>query len=143
VTFVSTVNHAAGKTHIPGAASVFVDTLDFAGYSAERTDSSATTVYEPQSGWYHAGAQTYRITGAHGTVEANTSTLAVRSANVAWDLTTRVGNYASYALARLHSNEPKTETITYEFDPGDQHVTRLTRVSTHSSGWQNASSPSK
>lgn len=127
VTFVVEANGTGATQPVSGTASVFVNSLSVVGYEAGGADSSAGTVYEPESGWYE-GTETYRITGASGNVRADADTHAVRSANVSWELTAPVETFAKYVLVRSLSDEPTTYRITFEFDPGDSDLERPTWV---------------
>ena len=121
VTFVVEENVTDTKQPNSGTASVFVNSLSVVGYERGGSDSSAGTVYEPQSGWYDGG---YRITDASGDVRADADTHAVRSANVSWEMTAPAEPYAKYVLVRSLSDEPTTYRITFEFDAGDPDLDR-------------------
>jgi hypothetical protein len=123
VTFVVEENGTGVTQPVSGSASVFVNSLSLAGYETEGRDSSAVTVYEPQSGWYD-GREAYRITGASGKVRAETDTHVVKSANVTWDVTAPAGTYAEYALVTLLTDEPTTYRITFEIDAADSDLER-------------------
>jgi hypothetical protein len=127
VTFVVEENGTGVTQPVSGTASVFVNSLSVVGYEAEGADSSAETVYEPQSGWYD-GRETYRITNASGTVRTDADTHVVESANVSWEETAPAGTYARYVLVRLLSDEPTAYRITFEFDSGDSDLERPTWV---------------
>lgn len=123
VTFFVEENVTSATQPVSGTASVFVNSLFLAGYEAEPTDSSETTVYEPQSGWYD-GRETYRLTDASGAVHTDADTHEVTSANVSWELTTPAGSYAEYMLVSAATDEPTTYRITYEFDSDDTDLTQ-------------------
>lgn len=127
VTFVVVKNTTGVREPVSGTASVFLNSLFVAGYEALESDSSAVTVYEPQSGWYD-GRRTYRITGASGTVHADADTHVVTSANVSWDVTTPAGTCAEYVLVRVFGDEPTAYNIRFEFNPGKFDLERPTWV---------------
>jgi hypothetical protein len=127
VTFIVEENGTGVTQPVSGTASVFVNSLFVAGYKSEGADSSAGTVYEPQSGWYD-GRDTYRLTDASGDIRADADTYVVKSANVSWDVTTPAGTYAEYALVRSLSDEPTTYRISFEFDSDDIDLEQPTWV---------------
>lgn len=127
-TFVLEQKSTSVTEPVSGTVSVFVNSLFVVGYEKEGSDSSAVTVYEPQSGWYD-GKRTYRITGASGDVSADAETYAVHSANVSWEETEPAGTFAEYELARLTTDDPTSHSITIEFDPGDTKLDRPPWVS--------------
>lgn len=123
VTLFVTKNASGATEPVSGTASVFVSNLGVAGYTTEDSDTSATTVYEPQSGWYD-GSEPYRITEATGTVRVGAETRAVKSANVSWTVTEPAGTYAEYLLVGLTSDEPTTHRTTFDFEPDDHDLER-------------------
>lgn len=127
VTFILKKKGSGGTEPVSGTASVFVNSLYVAGFEPEKTGSSAVTVYEPQSGWYDA-REAYRITNASGTVKADAETRAVTSAEVSWDVTTPAETYAEYVLVRSVSDDPRTYSITFEFNPTEHDLERPTWV---------------
>ncbi|MFC7251569.1 hypothetical protein ACFQJ5_17285 [Halomicroarcula sp. GCM10025324] len=126
-TFIVEENGTGVTQPVSGTASVFVNSLFLAGYEAKRRDSSAVTVYEPQSGWYD-GLETYHITGASGTVRADTDTHVVKSADVTWDVTAPAGTYAEYVLVASLTDEPTSYRISFEFDQSGSDPQRPTWV---------------
>ena len=123
VTFVVEDTTNTATEPVSGTASVFVNSLMVPKYGKARSNSSAVTVYKPRSGWYDERS-TYRITGASGSVYANTDTHVVQSANVSWEVTDPAGTYAEYILTRVFSDDPTTHSIEFEFNPNETALNR-------------------
>ena len=120
-TFFVTTNTTTTTEPISGTASVIVNSLSVVGYEQVGTRSSTVAVYEPRAGWYE-GRETYRITGASGTVYADADTRVVQSANVSWGVTVPAGSYTEYAIVRVMSDDPRIYRITFEYVGGDPQL---------------------
>jgi hypothetical protein len=106
---------------VSGTASVFVNSLGIVGYERAGADSAGLRTFEPRSGWYE-GSRPYRITGATGVVRTTTATMAVRSANVSWDLTEPAGSFAEYALVAVAGDGSTSQSVEFEYTPGSASI---------------------
>ena len=116
VTLITRANTTDLSSSLGGPASVVISSLHVTSYrTATENDTANLRVYEPRNGWYD-GTEPYRITAATGTIRTGADPYAVESATVRWTITTPAGSYAAYALGRLVGTDPRTHTISYEFD---------------------------
>jgi hypothetical protein len=127
VTIVFVQTGHDGSEPVTGSASVFVNSLMIAGYESDRTERDGVRTDEARGGWYE-GSRPYRITGATGTVRVDPETMAVRSANVSWDLTVPAGSLAEYALVSVTSNATTNQWITFDYRPDATSIDRPTWV---------------
>jgi hypothetical protein len=114
VTFVTRRDTTAGPESVAGSASVFVNNLWVAAYEPTATDSSETTTYRPNPGWYESRVP-YRVTAVSGSVHADRETDAVTAANVSLTVT-EAPTYAHYVLAGVVGDGSTRSRTTFDFD---------------------------
>lgn len=118
---VVTVTEAPQSAVYPsGAASVVATELRLAAYERVGSTDGGARVLRPESGWYE-GRRPYRLGDATGEVVVDPATDILVSADVRWRLTRGTQTYAHYLL---HRPSAVTETVTYEYRPGNVSVSR-------------------
>ena len=88
---------------------------------AETDEAGDNTTYEPQDAWIAQGDR--RVADTTGSVDVDTETRAVKSANVSWEQTRLQRlTYLNYLLTTIVADESSTWEVTYEFETGGVDV---------------------